>query len=119
MNYITFNEYAKMGGTLDDTTFSKYVYDAEMTIKTATFNRITTPSEAVKRCMVKLIDIISKSDITTSEATTFSHDGLSASVSLPSSEDYKKEIRNTIHTYLSNEVSDDGIPLLYCGVRYA
>ena len=66
--------------------------------------------------MVRITEIISKADILNAKVSSFSHDGLSQTFSSPSSEDYKKEVYNIIRTYLINEVSDDGTPLLYCGV---
>ena len=114
--YITYEEYKTMGGKLDETAFSIYGYEAEMKIKSATFDRINKPSDAVKHCMVRITDIISNADITNAKISSFSHDGLSQTFSQLSSEDYKKEVNKIIRTYLINETSDDGTPLMYCGV---
>ncbi len=118
MNYITFEEYTKMGGDLDEAAFLKYGFEAEMQIKSATFDRIKTPSEAVKRCVVRLIDIISTNDTGKEKVSSFSHDGLSQSFHISSSDEVKKQIYYIINTYLENEDSEDGTPLLYCGVHY-
>ena len=116
MEYLTYEEYKNMGGTLSETAFFTYGYEAEMKIKNATFDRITVPSEAIKRCIVRITDVISKADITTAKISSYSHDGFSQTFSQPSSASYEKEMRKIIRTYLINEIADDGTPLLYCGV---
>ena len=60
--YLTYTEYTQMGGTLDSTAFSDYEYEAETIINWYTFNRlvnnpITPVPEAVKRCMMRLIEL--------------------------------------------------------------
>ena len=114
--YLTYEEYKQMGGALDETAFTSCCIDAEMKINSATFNRIKNTNKAIKGCTKKLIDIISNADITNAKISSFSHDGLSQTFSRPSSDEYEREINKTIYDYLINEVSDDGTPLLYCGV---
>ena len=114
--YLTYDEYKAKGGELDETAFNTFAYEAEMRIKAETHNRITDPSEAVKMCMVRLIDIYQKADVTTSAKHSFSHDGLSGSIEPPAIADCSAKIDDIIYTYLIHEESENGVPLLYMGV---
>ena len=116
--YITYEEYKKFGGELSETAFNKFSYQAEMKIKTETHNRIGVASEAVKRCLVRLIDIYQSADITADDKiSSFSHDGLSQSFVTHSSSDYEKEVNEIVKTYLSHAYAEDGTPLLYRGIE--
>lgn len=60
--YLTYEEYQAYGGTLDETSFSDFEFDAESTINWYTFNRLFRPewaealeSEQLKRCVYQLI----------------------------------------------------------------
>ena len=114
--YITYAQYQAMGGTLDETAFNRYSWDASQAIKEATFNRITTPSEAVQRCMVRLIDLTAGGESQTHNITSFSNDGLSQSFNVMSFDERKRKNREIIRSYLINERDGNGVPLLYCGV---
>ena len=59
--YLTYDEYTEVGGTLDETEFNYYAYEAESYIDWYTFNRLHNMTEipdAVKRCEVYLIRLI-------------------------------------------------------------
>ena len=60
MLYLTYDEYTEMGGTLEETTFNDFEFEAESIINWYTFNRLkneeSLPTE-VKRCMYRLISI--------------------------------------------------------------
>ena len=59
--YLTYEEYTEVGGSLDETEFNYYAYEAESYIDWYTFNRLhntTEIPEAVKRCEVYLIRLI-------------------------------------------------------------
>ena len=62
--YLTYEEFATFGGdtdTLDATTFEQYEFEARSLIDWYTFNRLQneeTYPESVKRCMLKLIQLI-------------------------------------------------------------
>lgn len=116
MQYLTYEEYVSLGGELSETAYCKYGYQAEMRIKADTHNRITVPSEAVKQCVFRLTDILSKADTTkVGDVSSFSHDGLSQSYAVKASEDYAKEAEEIIYTYLIHETGENGTPLLYRG----
>lgn len=60
--YLTFSDYQNMGGTLDETAFNDFEFDAESVINWYTFNRLKRPewadalnTEELKRCVYQLI----------------------------------------------------------------
>ena len=58
--YLNYTEYQGMGGTLDETAFSNFEFEAECTINWYTFNRLigeTEVSENVKRLTFRLIQL--------------------------------------------------------------
>lgn len=60
MGYLTYTEYTNMGGSLDETTFNEYAFEAQSIIDWYTFNRLkkdATFTEEVKRCMYSLIKL--------------------------------------------------------------
>lgn len=114
--YIDYKEYLKFGGVHNETAFNKYSYEAKAKINAETHGRIKEPSEAVKRCMVRLIDICAKSDIVNDNVSSWSNDGVSKSYKDVAPEQYETKIKGIIKDYLANETDDEGIPLLYLGV---
>lgn len=99
--------------------FKAYIVDAEAKLKAATYGRINenNVSDAVKKCLAKLVNLYAKADIMNDNVSSYSNDGVSKSFVTISREDYEKEINATIRTYLANEVDSEGTPLLYLGVR--
>ena len=67
-------------------------------------------------CRIKIIDLLSNSEITNERIASESHDGHSTSFEKISVEEYEKKISSLIHTYLIDETNSKGIPLLYRGV---
>lgn len=114
--FITYKEYKDMGGGLDETAFNLYAYEAERKIITATHGRAKTATEAIKRCIVRLAGILAKSDIAADKVTSFSNDGVSQSIKDVSAADYAAGADSIVREYLSNEVDENGVPLLYLGV---
>ena len=58
--YLTFAQYQTMGGTLDETSFNEFCYEAQTIIDWYTFNRLQNETEfpeAVQRCMFELIKL--------------------------------------------------------------
>jgi hypothetical protein len=116
--YLNYDEYQSKGGTLDETAFNYYGFEAHQIILNATHNRIAEASEAVKACMFKLIELASNFDVTKNgRVTSSTHDGLSQSFAVPTSAEYLKETNDIIKSYLLHEVDEKGIPLLYVGVN--
>ena len=58
--YLTYGQYQEYGGTLDETTFNDFEFEAETIIDWYTFNRLegeSTYPEKVLRCMFRLINL--------------------------------------------------------------
>ena len=58
--YLAYDEYQEYGGTLDETTFNDFEFEAESIVNWYTFDRLkneTEYPEAVKRCIYKLINL--------------------------------------------------------------
>lgn len=134
--YLTYSQYQDMGGTLDETTFNLYEFEAEALINYYTFNRlkadVSFPSE-VLRCMYALISLIEKkanastlgnssgSNAQSSAAiASQSNDGVSISYNTISAqalvEGTNKECENTIKMYLNGVTNELGRKLLYRGL---
>ena len=119
--YLTYNEYKDMGGELDETAFKNFAEDAEIRISKETFKRIYNVDAdteiAVKRCIVKITDMFkSNEDVFKKEkVTSFSHDGLSQSFSMPTVQEYSERISCIICDFLEERYDLNGIPLLYRG----
>lgn len=59
--YLSYDDYQNMGGTLDETTFDSYEYEAETIVNWYTFNRLKdeeTYPEELARCMYRLIELV-------------------------------------------------------------
>lgn len=133
--YLTHTEYNKMGGTLDESTFTDFAFEAESIINWYTFNRLTketSVSDNVKRLVFRLIGLIQLSqkaqslgqDVQTGMVSgaiaSQSNDGFSTSYNvLTASEAVKisdSEVKRLVHQYLGAEVNSLGHRLLYRGV---
>lgn len=61
--YLTYEAYQNMGGTLDETTFNNYEYEAETIVNWYTFNRLKDEApedypDELARCMYALIELV-------------------------------------------------------------
>ena len=102
--YLTYNEYMGYGGT------ASRVQD------------MATVPEAVKLCMVSLINIDSKAGVEAQVenpiVTSFNTDGYSESYGKAlGAEDAAKNMNAVIVNDLYGELDDNGVPLLYRGVN--
>lgn len=133
--YLTFDEYQQYGGTLEETTFQDLAFEAESVINWWTFNRLQneeTYPEAVKRCMYKLISLISDrqkamivdasgtNGVITAGITGESNDGVSTTYNTLSAgeatDTLKDEMHLAIRMYLQGIKNSLGHNLLYRGV---
>lgn len=76
--YLTYEEYTNMGGTLDESTFNNFEFEAECFINWITFNRLRNEesySDEVKRCVYDLISLISLKRSTMSGTNDMNTDG--------------------------------------------
>ena len=136
--YLTYDEYTEVGGTLDETEFTYYAYEAESYIDWYTFNRLhnmTNIPEAVKRCEFYLIGLIqerltalgisipvdgSSSAGGNKAIMSQSNDGVSVSYNALSARDaisgLRDEVGQTINRYLQGVTNELGRKLLYRGL---
>lgn len=126
--YLTYEEYVELGGTLEETPFNILEVEARKTIDKYTFGRLKNLNkqiEEVKICEYNLIGALnSYSDYSKQNKGVSSEniDGYSVSYSGVAenvSEAKINETKGIIKTYLSDCKLDDGTPYLYVGgVRY-
>lgn len=134
--YLTYNEYANMGGqTLEETAFYQLEFEARTVIDWWTFNRLQneeTYPDAVKRCMFRLISLIddkmkamvtdarNSEGVITAGLASESNDGVSASYNTLSAKEavdtMKSELETTVRMYLSGVRNSLGHKILYRGV---
>ena len=113
---ISYDEYKENGGTLDETAFNRYGYEAERRLISETHGRINKVTEPIAKCLVRLTEIFAQSDVADKKVTSWSNDGISQSVKEVSTEEYASKANTIIRDYLSEEVDENGTPLLYLGV---
>lgn len=122
--YLTYGEYIKLGGTLDETPFNILQYDAQKTIDQYTFGRLQNIEEQnddVKMCIYQLINIYNSYDntnVSSKAVASESIDGYSVSYA-HSNEGYVKakenEAKAIVKKYLANCKLENGVPYLYIG----
>lgn len=131
--YLTYDEYQRMGGTLDEINFGVFEFQAEAQINYATFSRLrgdkSIPDE-VKRLTHYLIDLMQKkaaafslgknSSGSDAHITSQSNDGVSVSYNGLAPSDLielcKTDVLNAIRSYLDCVTNEAGHKLLYRGL---
>ena len=133
--YLTYLEYKAMGGTLDETTYNNFEFEAEALINWYTFNRLkndtTFPTE-VKRLMKYLIDLAeqkanllkasgsSASESSGASIASQSNDGVSISYNVLNAsqlmDSLKSEVKGAVDKYLQCVTNEAGRRLLYRGL---
>lgn len=134
--YLSYDEYTNYGGTLDETTYNEFAFEAEAIVDFYTFNRLkndTDICEPVKRLIFALIDIAKKKEATLALGVSSSstaandvyitrqaNDGVDTTYnSMSASNLYqlcKQETSRTIQRYLANVVNQAGHKVLYRGL---
>lgn len=123
--YIDIAYYKENGGegTMTDAAFSRNEFRARKVVDRLTQGRVKNMAkvpEAVKRLMVELVGLEANqgAELLQHQAvSSFSNDGYSETFAEPLTEERVKEIEHRlVNEYLSEEVDDSGIPLLYLGV---
>lgn len=123
--YLNYEEYQELGGTLDETPFNILELEAQKNIDKYTFGRLKNLDEQineVKICEFKLIELLDTynsynklNKSISSESTdgySISYGGASANVSNAKINDIKVIIK----TYLAECKLENGTPYLYVGV---
>lgn len=122
--YLTYDEYQALGGTLDLMPFNLLEYETRQSVDRYTFGRLKnleTQLQDTKLCMFKLINLIdsyNKYEVQNKGIASENTDGYSISYSTPSTDITKTketEIYNIIKEYLVDCELEDGTPYLYRG----
>lgn len=123
--YLTYDEYIELGGTLDETPFNILELEAQKNIDKYTFGRIKNLDRQVnevKLCIYKLIECINSYTSYNNQNKAISSeniDGYSVSygqVAENVSKAKTNEIKGIIKTYLAECYLEDGTPYLFVGV---
>lgn len=121
--YLTYEEYQSLGGSLDQTPFNLLEYNARKKIDERTFGRLINKGQEyqeVKLCVYNMITTLnsySSYDTQNKAISSESTDGYSISYGTPqksTTEAKNNELESIIDTYLSNLILDDA-PVLYRG----
>lgn len=126
--YLTYNEYRTLGGTLDIMPFNLLEFEARKKIDNRTQNRIKNMSskpEEVKLCVNAMINtlvqyVIDSSKGINKNVASESIDGYSVSFITGSQvqeaiKSKKSELEDIMQTYLGNVRTSENIPVLYLG----
>lgn len=118
--YLTYSEYIRLGGTLDEMPFNKLEFKARKRIDSLTLNRLTELDEQiyeVKMCMYELIETMKiNENKSINNITSESIDGYSVSYGETSTQEENKMYNDIVRTYLKYCKTPDGVHYLYCGV---
>ena len=121
--YLTYQEYKALGGTLDEMPFNLLEFDARKKIDERTFGRLVDKGQEyqdVKLCVFNMITILnsySSYDTQNKAISSENTDGYSISYGTPQKsiiEAKNSELESVIDTYLTDLVVDD-ISILYRG----
>lgn len=121
--YLTYQEYKALGGTLDEMPFNLLEFNARMKIDERTFGRLINKGQEykeVKLCVYNMITTLnsySSYDMQNKAISSETTDGYSISYGTPqksTTEAKNSELEDIIDTYLSNLIVDD-VRVLYRG----
>ena len=123
--YLTYDEYVELGGTLDEAPFNILELEAQKNIDKYTFGRLKeldTQINEVKICEIKLIELLntySNYDNQNKSISSENIDGYSVHYNSAMESVSKakiNDIKGIIKTYLAECRLEDGTPYLYMGV---
>ncbi len=121
--YLTYQEYLALGGTLDKMPFNLLEFNARKKIDERTFGRLINKGQKyqeVKLCVYNMITTLnsySSYDTQNKAISSETTDGYSISYGTPqksTTEAKNSELEDIIDTYLSNLIVDD-VRVLYRG----
>ena len=121
--YLTYQEFKTLGGTLDEMPFNLLEYNARMKIDERTFGRLVDKGQEyqeVKLCVYNMITTLnsySSYDTQNKAISSESTDGYSISYGTPQKsvvEAKNSELEDIMNSYLANIVIDN-VPVLYRG----
>lgn len=121
--YLTYQEFKTLGGTLDEMPFNLLEYNARKKIDERTFGRLVDKGQEyqeVKLCVYNMITTLnsySSYDTQNKAISSESTDGYSISYGTPqksTTEAKNSELEDVINSYLANVIIDS-VPVLYRG----
>lgn len=122
MQYLTYEEYTEIGGTLDLTAFQRNIDRACAFIDASTKNRLQSVLEVsakVKACVRDLVEClannVSINKVITSKSQSAGGLTESESYATKTTDDINGEMLNIVYDYLATEKDDFRTPLLYRG----
>lgn len=122
MQYLTYEEYTEIGGTLDLVAFNRNIDRVCGYIDALTFCRLQGVSEVsqrVKACVRDLVEYlasnVSNGKTITSKSQTAGGVSESESYATKTTDDVNSEMYNIAYDYLVTEKDDNGTPLMYRG----
>ena len=122
MQYLTYEEYTEIGGTLDLTAFKRNIDRACAFIDLHTQNRLQSVLEVsarVKACVRDLVEHLANNASSGKAITSKSQSagGVSESESYATKtvDETDSEMYNIVYVYLATETDDCGTPLMYRG----
>lgn len=123
MAYLSIEEFATIGGEMDNAAFYRHEMKARRLIDRMTHGRIREEEparEAVKMCMHDLIRAMAEDEALAGaggrEVTAVSNDGVSVSYAAQGNGSPGSRYAGIIRAWLDEESTDKGVRLLYCGV---
>ena len=122
MQYLTYEEYTEIGGTLDLTAFNRNIDRACAFIDASTQNRLQSVLEVstkAKACVRDLVEYIT-SNVSSGKAVTSKSQSAggvseSESYSTKTTDEMSSEMLNIVYDYLATEKDGCGTPLMYRG----
>ena len=122
MQYLTYEEYTEIGGTLDLTAFNRNIDRACGFVDLHTQNRLQSVLEAsqrVKACVRDLVEYLSNNlssgKTVTSKSQSAGGVSESESYATKNTDEINREMLNIVYDYLISEKDDCGTPLMYRG----
>lgn len=109
--YLTYNEYRALGGTLDLTPFNLLEYEARKEIDKETLGRLINleeQSKDTKMCVFQLINLY----VSINNGVDMSGNVINYNQS-----QINDTIKSVVRKYLINAKLEDGTPYLYCGIE--
>ena len=121
MQYLTYEEYVEIGGTLDTTAFNRNIDRVCGMIDNATYGRVEQMTETprqVRACCRELVEYLANnvnSKTITSKSQSAGGVSESESYATKTTADVETETANIIFDYLGSVKTEKGTPLLYRG----
>ena len=122
MQYLTYDEYINIGGTLDLTAFNRNIDRACGFVDLYTqsrLHRVLEASQMVKACVRDLVEYlannVSSNKVITSKSQSAGGVSESESYATKTTDEINCEMLNIVYDYLATEKDDCGTPLMYRG----